>query len=74
MPARRPAGYVPVRTRCRTARALGRWPLALPEGIPEWLAPIVAVVPGQLFALGLSLARGLDPDAPRGLTKVTYTR
>lgn len=41
---------------------------------PEWLAPLPAVVPGQLWALGLSLARGTDPDAPRGLSKVTLTR
>ena len=47
--------------------------LPLPEGIPDWLSPIVAVVPGQLFALGLSLARGGTPDAPPGLSKVTYT-
>jgi glucosamine--fructose-6-phosphate aminotransferase (isomerizing) len=47
--------------------------LPLPAGIPEWLSPLVAVVPGQLWALGFSLARGLQPDAPRGLTKVTHT-
>jgi glucosamine--fructose-6-phosphate aminotransferase (isomerizing) len=46
----------------------------LPAGIPEWLSPIVAVVPGQLFAYGLARARGLDPDKPRGLHKVTLTR
>jgi glucosamine--fructose-6-phosphate aminotransferase (isomerizing) len=48
-------------------------PLPLPAEVPEWLSPVVAVVPGQLWALGFSLARGLQPDAPRGLTKVTYT-
>lgn len=48
--------------------------LPLPAGVPEWLSPIVAVVPGQLWALALSLARGLDPDQPRGLRKVTETR
>jgi glucosamine--fructose-6-phosphate aminotransferase (isomerizing) len=47
--------------------------LRLPAGVPEWLSPLVAVVPGQLWALGFSLARGLQPDAPRGLTKVTHT-
>ncbi len=47
--------------------------LRLPLGVPEWLSPLVAVVPGQLWALGFSLARGLHPDAPRGLTKVTHT-
>lgn len=48
--------------------------MPLPGGTPEWLSPLVAVVPGQLFALGLCLARGMDPDAPRGLSKVTLTR
>jgi glucosamine--fructose-6-phosphate aminotransferase (isomerizing) len=43
-------------------------------GLPEWLSPIAAIVPGQLLALHLALARGLDPDQPRGLRKVTLTR
>jgi glucosamine--fructose-6-phosphate aminotransferase (isomerizing) len=49
-------------------------PLALPEGAPEWLSPILAVVPGQLFALHLTLTKGHDPDRPQGLQKVTITR
>lgn len=49
-------------------------PLPLPEGTPEWLSPIVAIVPGQLFALHLTLIKGNDPDQPQGLQKVTYTR
>ncbi len=57
----------------REALALARTPLPIPPGIPEWLSPVVAVVPGQIFALGLALARGLDPDRPRGLQKVTLT-
>jgi glutamine---fructose-6-phosphate transaminase (isomerizing) len=49
--------------------------VALPlPAMPEWLSPIVAVVPGQIFALGLSLARGMQPDTPPGLSKVTHTR
>ncbi len=48
--------------------------IALPTGVPEWLSPIVAVVPGQLFAGALALASGQDPDCPRGLSKVTLTR
>lgn len=47
--------------------------LALPGGVPEWLSPLVAIVPGQLFALALAEARGHDPDRPRGLQKVTKT-
>lgn len=48
--------------------------MPLPAGIPEWLSPIPAVVPGQLFALRLAIAKGHNVDAPRGLTKVTVTR
>ena len=47
--------------------------LALPAGAAEWLSPIVAVVPGQLLAYHLALAKGLDPEHPRGLRKVTET-
>jgi glucosamine--fructose-6-phosphate aminotransferase (isomerizing) len=46
--------------------------LAVPLGEP--IAPIVALVLGQLFAVELALARGLDPAVPRGLRKVTSTR
>jgi glucosamine--fructose-6-phosphate aminotransferase (isomerizing) len=49
-------------------------PLSLPEGIAEWLSPIVAVISGQLFALHLTLTKGNDPDQPLGLQKVTVTR
>jgi len=49
-------------------------PLQLPESVPEWLSPILAVVPGQLFALHLTLTKGHDPDQPQGLQKVTVTR
>jgi glutamine---fructose-6-phosphate transaminase (isomerizing) len=47
--------------------------LRIPPGVPEWLTPIVAVVPGQLWAQAFALARGVPPDAPRGLSKVTLT-
>ena len=47
--------------------------LPLPGGVPEWVSPLVAVVPGQMFAVALARTRGLDPDRPRGLQKVTET-
>ncbi len=47
-------------------------PLEL-KGVPEALSPIPCVVPGQLLALHVALARGLNPDLPRGLSKVTRT-
>lgn len=53
---------------------LAETPITLPGDVPEWLSPIVSVVPGQFFSLGLTLAKGLDPDLPRGLRKVTRTR
>jgi glucosamine--fructose-6-phosphate aminotransferase (isomerizing) len=56
------------------ALALATWPVAVPAGTPEWLGPIVSIVPGQLHALYLTLARGLDPEQPRNLRKVTKTR
>jgi glucosamine--fructose-6-phosphate aminotransferase (isomerizing) len=49
-------------------------PLRLVAGVPEWLSPLTAVVPGQLAALRLAQARGLDVDQPPGLSKVTLTR
>jgi glucosamine--fructose-6-phosphate aminotransferase (isomerizing) len=48
-------------------------PLSLPPNIPEWLTPLVAVLPGQLFSLALAEAKGLNPDQPAGLKKVTET-
>jgi glucosamine--fructose-6-phosphate aminotransferase (isomerizing) len=41
--------------------------------VPEWLSPLVAIVPAQLFAYHLARARGLDTEAPRNLSKVTLT-
>jgi glucosamine--fructose-6-phosphate aminotransferase (isomerizing) len=55
------------------ARRLGRRSIALPVGVPEWLAPIVSIVPAQLYAYHVALARGLDPERPRHLRKVTLT-
>ncbi len=55
------------------ALALATTTLALAEAVPEWLSPLTAILPGQMLALHLTLARGLDPDAPRGLQKVTRT-
>jgi glucosamine--fructose-6-phosphate aminotransferase (isomerizing) len=44
-----------------------------PPPIPL-LAPLLSVVPGQLFAWALAQAKGLDPDHPVGLSKVTLAR
>src|SRR5436190_10116304 len=41
--------------------------------IDEFLAPIPYIIPAQLFAALLAEAKGLDPDKPRSLSKVTRT-
>ena len=45
--------------------------LPVPEPPAPLLSPLLSVVPGQLFALALARAKGLDPDRRAGLTKVT---
>lgn len=40
---------------------------------PDWLSPIVSIVAAQTFTYNLAIAKGLDPDKPRGLQKVTKT-
>jgi glucosamine--fructose-6-phosphate aminotransferase (isomerizing) len=47
--------------------------IIMPREIDEFLAPIPYIIPGQLFAALLAEAKGLDPDSPRSLSKVTRT-
>jgi glutamine---fructose-6-phosphate transaminase (isomerizing) len=47
--------------------------LLMPPEIGEFLAPIPYIIPAQLFAALLADCKGLDPDAPRSLSKVTRT-
>jgi glucosamine--fructose-6-phosphate aminotransferase (isomerizing) len=55
------------------AIALAHAGLRVPSGLPEWLTPIVNIVPAQLFSYHLTLAKGLDVEKPRTLRKVTLT-
>jgi glucosamine--fructose-6-phosphate aminotransferase (isomerizing) len=48
--------------------------LPVPKPPEQLLSPLLSVVPGQLFAAALARARGLDPDHPVGLSKVTLAR
>ena len=43
------------------------------SGLPESLSPLPLAVAGQLLAAELARARGLDPDRPRSLDKITRT-
>lgn len=56
------------------ALALAQSPIILPAGIPEWLSPIVSIVPAQLFAYHLTRVKGYDTEAPRSIRKVTRTQ
>ena len=71
---REQAAEVLVLSDTASLRALGSRSIPLPAGVPEWLRPIVSIVPAQLFAYHLTRARGLDPELPRNLQKVTRTR
>ena len=57
----------------KRALSLAQSPILLPPGIPEWLTPIVSIVPAQLFACHLTNAKGYDPEKPRTIVKVTET-
>ncbi len=46
----------------------------LPGGVAEEVQPILEILPLQLLAHEVTVARGQDPDAPRALAKVTETR
>lgn len=56
------------------ALALAQAPIPLPAGIPEWLSPIVSIIPAQLFGYHLTRHRGFSTEAPRAIHKVTETK
>ena len=47
---------------------------AMPGGVAEEVQPILEILPLQMLAHEVTVARGQDPDAPRALAKVTETR
>ncbi len=56
------------------ALALADVKIPLPQDMPEWLSPLVSIIPAQLFSYYLTKVKGLDTEKPRGLQKVTHTR
>jgi len=54
------------------ARSFTQTPLRFPAG-PEWLSPLISIIPSQLFSYHLALAKGIDPASPRGIHKITET-
>jgi len=57
----------------REALAFGESAVALPMPLPEIFTPIPYIIPAQIFAACLAAHKGLDPDQPRTLSKVTRT-
>jgi glucosamine--fructose-6-phosphate aminotransferase (isomerizing) len=47
--------------------------IRLPHKLPELYTPIPYIIPAQFFAACLADQKGLDPDKPRTITKVTLT-
>jgi glucosamine--fructose-6-phosphate aminotransferase (isomerizing) len=58
----------------KEALELAQTPLSIPKEIPEWVTPLVSIIPAQLFAYHLTLAKGFDTERPRSIRKVTETR
>jgi glucosamine--fructose-6-phosphate aminotransferase (isomerizing) len=56
-----------------TAPLAGASVARIDSGLPEELTPLTLVVLGQLLANQVAVERGIDPDAPRALRKVTRT-
>ena len=54
----------------RLPEPAGRIPV---PAVDERYAPLIDILPLQRLALALALARGQNPDAPRGLNKITST-
>lgn len=55
-------------------RAMGTCSLSIPDTDNDMISPFFNVVVAQMFACQLSLVKGLNPDSPRGLRKVTITK
>lgn len=58
----------------KKALSLAQVPLTIPADVPEWLSPLVSILPAQLFAYHLTLAKGYDAEKPRTIRKVTETK
>ena len=58
----------------KEAQTIANSPINIPAEVPEWLSPLVTIVPAQLFAFHLTRIKGFDVNKPRSISKVTETR
>jgi glucosamine--fructose-6-phosphate aminotransferase (isomerizing) len=56
------------------ALALAQVPISIPADVPEWLTPLVSIIPAQLFAYHLTRIKGYNTESPRVIHKVTETK
>jgi len=57
-----------------TALSLAQVPLKISADVPEWLSPLVGILPAQLFVYHLTVAKGYNTEQPRTIRKVTETK
>lgn len=53
---------------------MGKTAFSIPDTANDIISPFFNVVVAQMFACRLALCKGLNPDSPRGLNKVTVTK
>ncbi len=58
----------------KRALAVAQMPLTIPAEVPEWLSPLVSILPAQLFSYHLTLAKGFNAEQPRSIRKLTKTK
>jgi glutamine---fructose-6-phosphate transaminase (isomerizing) len=58
----------------KEALSLANAAVRLPDELPEWLSPLISIIPAQLFCYHLTCRKGLDTETPRGLKKITLTK
>ena len=58
----------------KKALSLAQVPFTIPAEMPEWLTPLVSILPAQLLAYHLTRAKGFSTEAPRSIRKVTETK
>ena len=57
----------------KKALSLASLPLSIPSDVPEWLSPLICILPAQMFTYHLTQAKGYNTEQPRSIHKVTET-
>jgi glutamine---fructose-6-phosphate transaminase (isomerizing) len=68
------AAELVVITNDKRALSLAQMPIEIPSDVPEWLSPLINILPAQLFAYHLTVAKQYDTEHPRSIRKVTETK